>query len=59
MTYKEAYMKCNTLEELEKEIKNDISIARILNPDRLRIIKAAGEEVANLKFGEKEVTDNM
>ena len=54
MTYKEAYMKCNTLAELEKEIEKDVAIARMLNPDRLRFIKAAGEEVANLKFGKEE-----
>lgn len=54
MTYKEAYMKCNTLDELEKEIKQDIIIAQMINPDRLRFIKAAGEEVANLKFGKEE-----
>jgi len=43
-------MQCNTLAELEKAIQNDIAIAIIINPDRVKIIKQVGEEVANLKF---------
>ena len=57
MTYKESYMKCNTLEELTEEVKKDIHIAKILlgnNPDRIKVIKESAEEVANEKFGGKE-----
>ena len=50
MTYKESYMNCATLAELEKEILTDIVIATRINPDRLKAIKVAGEEVAKLKF---------
>lgn len=61
MTYLESYMKCNTLSELEEEIKHDIIRANLVNPDRLKIIKAAGEKAANLKFnveiGESEVRE--
>lgn len=52
MTYKESYMKCNTLEELEKEVRSDIAIALMVNPDRLDVIKKRAEEVANLKFND-------
>lgn len=52
MTYKESYMKCNTLEELEKEVRSDIVIALMVNPDRLDVIKKTAEEVANLKFND-------
>lgn len=55
MTYKESYMNCKTLQELEEEIKKDISYAQLLNPDRLKYIKTAGEEVANLKWGKEIV----
>ncbi len=52
MTYKESYMKCNTLEELEKEVRSDIVIALMVNPDRLDVIKKSAEEVVNLKFND-------
>ena len=52
MTYKESYMKCNTLKELEKEVRSDIVIALMVNPDRLDVIKKTAEEVANLKFND-------
>lgn len=54
MTYYESYLKCNTLEELEKEVNSDIIIAQKLNPDRLKIIKEAAEKVANEKFNTEE-----
>lgn len=54
MTYEESYMKCETLEELEKEIESDIKIAMFLNSDRIPFIKKMGEKVANLKFNNKE-----
>lgn len=52
MTYEESYMKCKTLDELEKEVNSDIAIAYMVNPDRLQIIKRSAEKVANLKFKE-------
>ena len=54
MTYRESYMMCDTLEQLEKMIASDIVIAKIINPDRLPIIRASGEEVANLKFAKED-----
>lgn len=51
MTYKESYEKCTTLQELEKEVQSDISVAiTIGNLDRIKIIKQTAEEVANRKF---------
>ena len=50
MTYKESYEKCETLEELKRELESDIATAYIINPDRLEVIKKAAEEVANRKF---------
>jgi uncharacterized protein with PhoU and TrkA domain len=51
MTYEESYMKCKTLEELEKEIISDLSIAVMFgSEDRIKEIKEIGEKVANLKF---------
>lgn len=57
MTYKESYMKCNTLEELRREVESDIKIAYIINPDRLPIIKEVAEEVANLKFKDEVIEE--
>lgn len=63
MTYKESYMKCKTLEDLIKEVKNDIATAYIINPDRFKVIKEAFEEVVNLKFKDENIEkfnwDNM
>lgn len=52
MTYKEAYMNCETLKELEEMVADDIKTAMWLNPDRIKVIKEVAEEVANLKFKE-------
>ncbi len=55
MTYEESYMKCETLQELEKEINSDLFIAIICgSEDRIKKIKEIGEKVANLKFKDKE-----
>ena len=56
MTYKESYMKCNTLKELEDEVKHDIFVAETMigNSDRVKVIVQSAEEVANLKFKENE-----
>lgn len=55
MTYREAYMKCNTLSELETMVKKDIDVVKLLGSfDRIQVIKDSAEEVANLKFKENE-----
>ncbi len=54
MTYEESYMQCKTLKELEEKVKKDVNIARMINPDRLTVIKTISEKVANLKFGEND-----
>lgn len=55
MTYREAYMKCNNLSELETMVKKDIVAVKLLGSfDRIKVIKDTAEEVANLKFKEDE-----
>ena len=52
MTYEESYKKCKTLEELRCEVVNDLTIAKMINSDRIPVIKEAAEKVANEKFKE-------
>jgi len=54
MTYREAYMGCKTLNELEKMADSDIKTAMWLNKDRIPIIIREAEYVANLKFKEED-----
>ena len=54
MTYEEAYMQCESIEELENMVNTDIEIARFLNADRIPIIEKSAIKVANLKFKEGE-----
>lgn len=56
MTYEEAYMKAETLKELEEMVKHDITVARMFGlTDRFDVIAETCEKVANLKF--KEMKD--
>lgn len=56
MTYEEAYMKAETLKELEEMVKHDITVAKMFGlTDRFEVIKETCEKVANLKF--KEMKD--
>ena len=57
MTYEEAYMQCESIEELEKMVNTDIEIARFLNADRIPIIEKSAIKVANLKFKAGEQND--
>lgn len=50
MTYEESYRKCKTLDELRKEVVNDLAIAIMINGDRIPVIKETAEKVANEKF---------
>ncbi|MEY8352483.1 hypothetical protein AALB39_03905 [Lachnospiraceae bacterium 54-53] len=49
MTYKEAYMKCETLKELNEMVSKDIKWALVINKDRIDIIKAAAYDVCEEK----------
>ena len=49
MTYKESYMQCNTYEELEEQVKSDITYAFLINKDRIPIIERALNEVVKEK----------
>ena len=57
MTYEEAYMQCESIEELEKMVNKDIKIARFLNAERIPIIEKSAIKVANLKFKAGEQND--
>ena len=57
MTYEEAYMQCESIEELEKMVNTYIEIARFLNADRIPIIEKSAIKVANLKFKAGEHND--
>ena len=50
MTYEEAYMQCESIEELENMVNKDIKIARWFNAERIPIIEKSAIKVANLKF---------
>jgi flagellar biosynthesis/type III secretory pathway protein FliH len=43
----------NTLEELLEEVEDDITIALLVNPDRVEIIKKAAQEVIDLRFNDE------
>jgi hypothetical protein len=59
MTYRESYMQFENLEDLLEEVKHDMVIAQMINPDRVRIVRESAEEVINLKFKDKsEVADS-
>ena len=69
MTYKESYMKCETLKELEEEVKHDIFVAKTMygNPDRVKVIiytakpgvviGKAGAEIEKTKKELSKLTD--
>ena len=50
MTYKESYMSCQSWDELQEKMKEDIAVAMVINPDRIKVIKSAGEEVLKIKI---------
>lgn len=49
MTYLESYQKCQTEEELKKEVEHDYYVALLLgnNPDRMEKIRQAAQQVAD------------
>ena len=49
MTYKEAYMKCCTLEDLKRTLKDDMLLAMIINADRKVAIEQAVTETLKEK----------
>lgn len=49
MTYKEAYQKFDTFEDLKDEVAKDVATALLFNTDRIPVIKKALYEVCNEK----------
>ena len=47
-------MKLGSKEEILEMVKHDIALASFINPDRIKIISKAAEEVLNEKFSEKK-----
>ena len=52
MTYEESYRKAKSLEELKKEVEDDLKIAAAFGLDREANILKAANKVANEKFKE-------
>lgn len=53
MTYEESYRKCESLEDLHKEVNSDVVIAKMYgSQDRIEAILKAANKVANEKFKE-------
>ena len=50
MTYKESYEEFTDCKSLMEKVIRDIKIALIFNPDRIKCIKIACDEVVNDKF---------
>ena len=50
MTYKEAYLRCETEEQLLEQVKKDTATALLINSDRVKFITEAFNEVYALKF---------
>lgn len=55
MTYKECYMQFENIEDLIKEVKNDLAYAILINRDRIITIRKAVDEVLNEKY--KDISD--
>lgn len=49
MTYEEVYTRCKTFKELEEMVRNDTSIAMMLNVDRIELIQRAMNKVCKEK----------
>lgn len=49
MTYKESYMQCDTLDELEKVVESDVIRAMLINSDRVTVIEKVMNEVIKEK----------
>lgn len=50
MTYEEAYMQCESIEELEKMVNKDIHFARWFNAERIPIIKKISRKGCEFKI---------
>ena len=55
MTYKECYMQFENIEDLIKEVKNDLAYAILINRDRIITIRKVVDEVLNEKY--KDISD--
>lgn len=51
MTYKEYYLSLNSVEDIMTMVKADMTLAYVINPDRIKIIQQSAEEAIKEKFG--------
>lgn len=51
MTYKEHYLTLSSPEEIMQAANTDLAWARLINPDRMAVIRKSAEEAINEKFG--------
>lgn len=54
MTYKEYFMQFDSVEKIMKEANQEMAFAAVLNPDRMKMVRQAAEEVINEKFGNEK-----
>ena len=54
MTYKEYFMQFDSVEKIMKEANQEMAFAAVLNPDRIKMVRQAAEEVINEKFGNEK-----
>ena len=52
MTYKEAFLQCDSIEEIMEMANTDMAFAAVINSDRIPVIMRAAEEAINEKFGD-------
>lgn len=55
MTYLESYKQCNTADELISVVRRDAMIAMMINPDRIKPIEKAMNEVINERGWHTEI----
>ena len=54
MTYKEYFMQFDSVEKIIKEANQEMAFAVVLNPDRIKMVRQAAEEVIKEKFGNEK-----
>lgn len=57
MTYKEHYLTLSSPEEIMQAANTDLAWARLINPDRIPVIRKSAEEAIKEKFGEDKNDD--
>lgn len=56
MTYKEYYLTLETVEDIEAAANTDVTLAYIINPDRVAVILKQAQEAIDEKFNKNHET---